>query len=172
MPPLPFGSGERGTLAGERGSGRVLIPTRGHTLWYSTYIYVLYCISLTIKPIPARPPPFCILGRSPQRQDRSRPLLPAGAVDESGAGQPALAHPLFAHSRAASRTGVSEVGYKMSSSNFLLFLHSFAKLAFESFQKITRKGSFKVWDLKWSKSKFLNNYEFILRIPRKKISRL
>ncbi len=27
--------GGRGTLAGERGVGRVPIPTRGHTLWYS-----------------------------------------------------------------------------------------------------------------------------------------
>jgi hypothetical protein len=32
-PPLWF-RGE-GTLAGERGGGRVPIPTRGHTLWYS-----------------------------------------------------------------------------------------------------------------------------------------
>ncbi len=30
-----FGSVGRGTLAGERGGGRVPIPTRGHTLWYS-----------------------------------------------------------------------------------------------------------------------------------------
>ncbi len=28
-----IGLGGRGTLAGERGVGRVLIPTRGHTLW-------------------------------------------------------------------------------------------------------------------------------------------
>jgi hypothetical protein len=33
--PPPFGSGGRGTLAGEREGGRVPIPTRGHTLWYS-----------------------------------------------------------------------------------------------------------------------------------------
>jgi hypothetical protein len=33
--PSPFGSGGRGTLAGERRGGRVPIPTRGHTLWYS-----------------------------------------------------------------------------------------------------------------------------------------
>jgi len=39
--PPPPGSGGRGTLAGERGGGRVPIPTRGHTLWYSIYIYVL-----------------------------------------------------------------------------------------------------------------------------------
>jgi hypothetical protein len=31
------GSGRRGTLAGERGGGRVPILTRGHTLWYSLY---------------------------------------------------------------------------------------------------------------------------------------
>ncbi len=41
MCPLPFGSGGRGTLAGERRVGRVPIPTRGHTLWYSLYICTL-----------------------------------------------------------------------------------------------------------------------------------
>ncbi len=35
----------RVTLAGERGVGRVPIPARGHTLWYSLYIYVLCGIS-------------------------------------------------------------------------------------------------------------------------------
>jgi len=39
LPPLVPGG--RGTLAGERGGGRVPIPTRGPTLWYSLYIYVL-----------------------------------------------------------------------------------------------------------------------------------
>jgi hypothetical protein len=43
MCPPPFGTGGRGTLAGVRGSGRVLIPTRGHTLWYSIYIYI-FCV--------------------------------------------------------------------------------------------------------------------------------
>ncbi len=38
--PAPFGSGGRGTLAGESGDGRVTIPTGGHTLWYSLYIPV------------------------------------------------------------------------------------------------------------------------------------
>jgi hypothetical protein len=37
--PPSFGSGGRGTLAGERGGGRVPIPTRGHTPWYSIYKY-------------------------------------------------------------------------------------------------------------------------------------
>ncbi len=37
----PFGSGGRGTLAAERGGGRVPIPTRGHTLWYSLYVCTL-----------------------------------------------------------------------------------------------------------------------------------
>jgi hypothetical protein len=37
--PPPFGTGGRGTLAGERGGGRVPIATRGHTLWYSLYTY-------------------------------------------------------------------------------------------------------------------------------------
>jgi hypothetical protein len=34
--------GGRGTLAGERGVGGVLIPTRGHTLRYSLYIRTLW----------------------------------------------------------------------------------------------------------------------------------
>ncbi len=37
----PPGSGGRSTHAGESGGGRVPIPTRGHTLWYSLCIYVL-----------------------------------------------------------------------------------------------------------------------------------
>ncbi len=37
-PPPVLGGG---ALNGERGVGRVSIPTRGHTLWYSLYIYVL-----------------------------------------------------------------------------------------------------------------------------------
>ncbi len=40
VPPPPC-SGGRGTLDGERGVGRVLVPTRGHTLWYSLYIRTL-----------------------------------------------------------------------------------------------------------------------------------
>ncbi len=45
-PGPPFSPGARGTLAGERGGGRVLIPTRGHTLWYSLYIctFLVPCI--------------------------------------------------------------------------------------------------------------------------------
>jgi hypothetical protein len=39
----PFGSWGRGTLAGERGGGRVPIPTRSYTLWYSLYIYYALC---------------------------------------------------------------------------------------------------------------------------------
>jgi hypothetical protein len=41
--PSPLWLGGRGTLAGERGGGRVPIPTRGHTLWYSLYICTLWC---------------------------------------------------------------------------------------------------------------------------------
>ncbi len=37
MPP-PFGSGGRGTLAGEKEGGRVPIPTRGHTLRYIYFV--------------------------------------------------------------------------------------------------------------------------------------
>ncbi len=32
------------TLAGERGGGRVPIPTRGHTLWYSLYIRTYFVV--------------------------------------------------------------------------------------------------------------------------------
>ncbi len=42
-PPPPFGSGGRGTFAGERRVGRVPIPTRGLTLWYSLYLCTLWC---------------------------------------------------------------------------------------------------------------------------------
>ncbi len=41
-PPPTFGSGGRGTLAGERGGGRVPILTRGHTLWYSVNTFTLW----------------------------------------------------------------------------------------------------------------------------------
>ncbi len=37
----PFGSGGRGTLAGERGGGRVTIPTRGQIMWFSVNIRTL-----------------------------------------------------------------------------------------------------------------------------------
>jgi hypothetical protein len=36
------GSGGRGTLAGERGVGRVPILTRGYTLWYSVYLHTVF----------------------------------------------------------------------------------------------------------------------------------
>jgi hypothetical protein len=39
--PPALWSGGRGTLAGERGGGRVPIPTRGHALWCSLYISTL-----------------------------------------------------------------------------------------------------------------------------------
>ncbi len=41
-PPPPPGSEGKGTLAGERGGGRVPIPTRGHTQWYSIHIYTYF----------------------------------------------------------------------------------------------------------------------------------
>jgi hypothetical protein len=50
--PCPFGSGGRGTLDGERGGGRVPIPTRGHTLWYSIFISVLCGRMLLPRPWP------------------------------------------------------------------------------------------------------------------------
>ncbi len=37
-----FGTRGRGTLAGERGGGRVPIPTRRHTVWDSIYVCTLY----------------------------------------------------------------------------------------------------------------------------------
>ncbi len=49
-PPPPPGSGGRGTLAGERGVGRVPIPTRRHTLWYSLYIHIYVLCGFTVLP--------------------------------------------------------------------------------------------------------------------------
>jgi hypothetical protein len=51
-PPLPppFGSGGRGTLADERGGGRVSISTREHTLWYSLYMYFVLRPTHKIRP--------------------------------------------------------------------------------------------------------------------------
>ncbi len=43
MPPPPFGSVGRGTLAGEKGGGGVPIQTRGHIYCGTLYIYVLFC---------------------------------------------------------------------------------------------------------------------------------
>jgi hypothetical protein len=44
VPPPPMFVG-RGTLAGERGVGRVPISKRGHTLWYSLKICTLWFLS-------------------------------------------------------------------------------------------------------------------------------
>ncbi len=48
MPP-PLGSGGRGTLAMERVVGRVPIPARGHTLWYSLYICTLWGLFKSVE---------------------------------------------------------------------------------------------------------------------------
>ncbi len=45
-PPPTLG---RDTLAGERGVGRIPVPMRGHTLWYSLYIRTLSRLSLVGK---------------------------------------------------------------------------------------------------------------------------
>ncbi len=37
----------RGTLAGERGGGRVPIPMRGHSLWYSLFIFT-FCLVIKL----------------------------------------------------------------------------------------------------------------------------
>jgi hypothetical protein len=47
----PFGSGRRGTLAGERGGGRVPIPTSEHTLWYSAKMRSLLIEQLFAKKV-------------------------------------------------------------------------------------------------------------------------
>ncbi len=41
--------GGRGTVAGERGVGRVPIQTRGHTLWYSFYVPEAHIMYLTVS---------------------------------------------------------------------------------------------------------------------------
>ncbi len=46
---LPPGSGGGGTLAGERGVGRVPIPTRRHTLWYSLYRRTLWVCEFVVE---------------------------------------------------------------------------------------------------------------------------
>jgi hypothetical protein len=48
-PPLWY-TGGRGTLAGERGGGRVPILTMGHTLWYKC---TLWLISMLVKQQPS-----------------------------------------------------------------------------------------------------------------------
>jgi hypothetical protein len=49
-PPF-FDSGGRGTLAGERGVGRVPIPTNGHTLWYSVNTYTYFVTQRFLAPL-------------------------------------------------------------------------------------------------------------------------
>jgi hypothetical protein len=44
-PPLVW-EGPRGKLAGEKVGGRVPMPTRGHTLWYSVYTYMYFVLSI------------------------------------------------------------------------------------------------------------------------------
>jgi hypothetical protein len=64
----PPGFGGRGTLTGERGVGRVPIPTRGHTLWFSLYIRTLWSGTLkALLPGPARTP-------GPVQSKKIRPL--------------------------------------------------------------------------------------------------
>jgi hypothetical protein len=55
--PPSFGSGGRGTLTGERGGGRVPIPTRGHILWYSLYVCTLCFILYNSAESRQRPNP-------------------------------------------------------------------------------------------------------------------
>jgi hypothetical protein len=60
------------------GVGRVLIPTRGHTLWYSLYTYTyfvlstLHCYSPTLSGV-------CSAGSTARRQEGSpHPRTPRG----------------------------------------------------------------------------------------------
>jgi hypothetical protein len=89
--PLPPRSGGSGTLAGERGVGRVPIPTRGQTLWYSLHIRTL-CHRVFRMPgflssrpnwVPPNPPPA--------RECCSSPLWVQGGTDSlegEGVGEP------------------------------------------------------------------------------------
>ncbi len=45
--PLPPVSGERGTLAGEKGGWESPNSDEGHTLWYSLYVRTLWCVGWT-----------------------------------------------------------------------------------------------------------------------------
>ncbi len=62
----------RGTFAGERGGGRVPIPTRGPTLWYSLYMYMYFVVTR--------------LGRKPQMMVKMRGqiLLYCTGSDDEG----------------------------------------------------------------------------------------
>ncbi len=68
--PPSFCTGGRGTLAGERGVGRVPIPTRGHTLWCSSSIRTLWGPALQCFF-----PPSVLL-------DSDRGVVYLGALDE------------------------------------------------------------------------------------------
>jgi hypothetical protein len=46
--PLVRWGGAHSLATGERGGGRVPIPTRGHTLWYTINIYVLCGVHCTV----------------------------------------------------------------------------------------------------------------------------
>ncbi len=49
--PPPFGTGGRAHSLAREGSGRVPIPKRGNTLWYSIYMYFVQCqIFLSFRP--------------------------------------------------------------------------------------------------------------------------
>ncbi len=48
--------GDGNTLAGERGGGRVPIPTRGHALWYSIFILYMYTLCHGVKNIRRKRP--------------------------------------------------------------------------------------------------------------------
>jgi hypothetical protein len=54
-PPPVLGGGAQCALAGERGVGRVPIPTKGHTLWYHVW-YSIYIRTLFVPP--PLPSPF------------------------------------------------------------------------------------------------------------------
>ncbi len=73
--PLPPGSGKRGTLPGQRGGGKVPIPTRGHALWCSVYICTL-CPSSNTCTMRGNSMPELIL--SPSQGLRLWPLLKKG----------------------------------------------------------------------------------------------
>ncbi len=87
-PPPPPGSGgyTSGTLAGERGVGRVSIPTRGHTLWYYLYIRIFLWSAPFLKVETIVECRHCL---NSNLWSINQPEIESDAVDRSGEGEAA-----------------------------------------------------------------------------------
>jgi hypothetical protein len=107
-PPLLGGGGGAHSLARE-GGGRVPIPTRGHTLWYSLYICTLWAFPSQYKSSLLAPLRFSKSEQdaSPRQHSRHQPLWTQSAkvtADSIGHGEIPGVSPL---SEVSSLSGVS-----------------------------------------------------------------